>query len=433
MSSNILYLIITMSTFWSGTAAAELSKKSAYELLKKNSFKWRQTVQLPLEAGALKAQANAATAGTPHVSLISREYVARINQIEFGFPDPGPLHLLTFGTTAFQLTMSILDASAKARLEAAINNERQSLENQKHYQTEITYVMLLMYLNVQRFKKKMENIQVSLNRDQEIMEIANVRVRMGHGLQVDILRAKGLIEKDNLRRLELSSSYRKARQELSTLLGLAKVEDDLEPLEIHSLLTPPSSEELMKSISHRSDVKSAVLMTEVTRNLFLQAEKETSPKLGLAGEIGIVGSHALGGSGTAVTGSAGIQLSVPLFDGGYFSGKTQEASAKNMEAQYQAGEVELEAKSQVRLACDQLNDARTALDGAKIYNELAGEELRLVKQRYFAGAVSGIELSTAQVNLTTAADADADAKFGYEAAKFGYFRATETFEDYFRK
>jgi multidrug efflux system outer membrane protein len=331
------------------------------------------------------------------------------------------------------LTIPAIDDAARARLLAAVDNERAYKENQKQFQSDLTYFMLLTFLNTQRLKKKVDLTEASLSRDAEVMQITKMRLKVGHAIGVDILRAKGLYEKDNLKKLDTKSAYQKSRNDLATILGLPKIEEELSPLEVHSYLTPDEIGSLKKKIGDRPDIKNLFFNREATKNLVHQAEKESAPKLTLMGEVGVVGTHVVGGVGNAATGSIGLQLAFPIFDGGYFSGKAQEMSAKNMTISHQLNQAQLEAASQIEQAVTQLHDAKAALEASKSYSEIAIEENRLTKQKFKSGAASGMELVNSQVSLAQAAELEVDSKFSYELAKVNYYKAIGDLKLYIEK
>ncbi len=424
---NFALIFLIFSAAVAGNA--DLTKREAFEILKTNSFKWHQTEMLTQESAGLKKQAEGADSF--HLGFVSREYLARINQVQFGFTETGPLGFISLGETAFQFTMPIIDKVSLARLQAAIENEKMSAATQKQYQSDLTYYMLLTYLNTQRLKRKTLVVDSYLTRDLQILNIAKTRVRVGQGLRVDLLRAQGLYEKDGLKRMDANSSYLKSKQDLATIISKANIEGDLEPLEIHTFISPQSAESLLKHLDLRPDVRAARQMVLVTGNLQSEAEKQTHLKLELMGQVGVFGTTIYGGQNSAVTGTIGVQLAFPILDGGYFSGKVQEVAAKHMTASLQVNQVELEASSQIKTACTQLTDARTVLDASKTYSHVVEEEFRLISNRYSSGATSGLELSNAHVNISSAQESETDAIFTYEVAKVNYYKSIGSFDEYF--
>jgi outer membrane protein TolC len=327
------------------------------------------------------------------------------------------------GETILQGKYSIIDRPAKLRYEAAEENEHMSRETQKALRDDLIYFMLLNYLNAQRLSKKRAVIEGIINRDKDLVRVARARIQSGTGVRLDYLRAESLLKKDELRAKELDSNYKKAIRDLSVLLGhevdLAEVED-----------LENSSTSVSKVTGERADLNSAKKMVLVTEKLKSQAASESSVRLNVFSGVGLVGSTVLGGRNAAVTGTVGIQLSIPLLDGGYQEGKLQEAAAKNRSAVLQVAQLERESKTQQEQAAAQLLDSQSSLEVAKKYLELTKEEINLAEKRFKVGSGSGLEMSNAHANYSTAEEQHTEALFGFELAKLNHFKANGAVEKY---
>jgi len=293
-----------------------------------------------------------------------------------------------------ELDWTIIDNAAVSRLNAAAANMRLSAANRDQYQSDLTYVMLVTFLNTQRLRKKLDVIEDNLKRDKEIVDFATAKVRSGAGLRIDLMRARGLLEKDNLKKIDTNVAYMKSHHDLGTLLGEPHLTSDLEPLAFHETDVPGG-----EKTSLRPDLQAAHFTVAASRELKEEAEHESSGKFSFYSNAGVVGTHVVGGVGSAVTGSLGLQFVLPVLDGGYFSAKVQEMSVKTQQAELQAKQLDLEADSQVQVARAQLHDARSAVDGAHAQMEIANEELRLARRRYASGVASGLEVTSAQTSL----------------------------------
>ena len=288
--ASLRILIVGCLLLLSAKASTEFSKEQAYQALKKNGFRWKQIAPLIIEAQGLTQQASAANSF--HLGFATREYIARINQIEFGFADPGPLGLITLGSTGLQFSMNLIDTAAKARLKAAQENEKLTQENVKQHQLDLSYVMFLTFLNTQRLKKKIDAVNSSLKKDLDILKIAKARVDMGQGLRIDLLRARALFEKDNLKKLDATSSYLKSKSDLAVLLGADEIGDDIEDLQIKNKVEQPKNpDSLLQTITDRPDVMSAKHTVLASSYLKEQAVNESHIKLIMVGDTGVFGTH----------------------------------------------------------------------------------------------------------------------------------------------
>jgi len=112
-------------------------------------------------------------------------------------------------------------------------------------------------------------------------------------------------------------------------------------------------------------------------------------------------------------GAAGFVVSVPFFTGGFNLAKRQEANLRAQAAEATAHDEENTAIRDVRLAWLACNNAieRVTITG-KLF-EQARRTLDLARARYDTGSSSIVELSQAQLNVTSAEIAHTNARYEY--------------------
>ena len=114
-------------------------------------------------------------------------------------------------------------------------------------------------------------------------------------------------------------------------------------------------------------------------------------------------------------GAAGVNVSIPIFNGGLFKARQSEAEFKAQAAAKNVDDLQNRVMRDVRVAY--LN-AQTAFERVGLTDQLLQQarlSLDLSQARYNLGLSSIIELSQAQLNLTTAQIASASARFDYAA------------------
>lgn len=423
---NILLSVSLL--FFSANSMATLSMRQSLQELKDNGYKWQQTNLLAKQASALEMEAGAAL--SPQAQFVSRELIGRVNQLQYGFDTPGQLNIFTLGSTAVEGKIPLIDSSSVARLNAAKENVRYSGDTAKQYQSDLTYVMLAQFLNNQRLKRKLETIQTTLERDGEIEKLADARVSAGAGLVLDLMRAKGLIEVDRVKELDISTTFKRSCQDFFALLGTANVKEEFPPLIYKEIQTPDQSASLHQAHDSRPDLIASKSLLRLAEQLQIQAEKQNNFKLEFYGDLGVVGTHVIGGVGNAMTGTVGIQLTIPLIDGSYNKGQIEEANVKSENAHLQDKQGALEADNQIVASLAQLGEAKKAVEASKNQIIIAETEMKLARKRFLSGAATGLELANAQGSLTTATDANVDATFSYEIAKLNYYKSIGNFDQY---
>jgi outer membrane protein len=113
--------------------------------------------------------------------------------------------------------------------------------------------------------------------------------------------------------------------------------------------------------------------------------------------------------------AVGVNVNVPLFNGGLFSARHAAASFRALAQEQQVHALENRVSRDVRLA---LLDAQTGFQRLDLTNQLlaqAAEALDLATSRYDLGLSSIVELTQAQLNKTRAEIAQASARYDYES------------------
>jgi outer membrane protein len=107
----------------------------------------------------------------------------------------------------------------------------------------------------------------------------------------------------------------------------------------------------------------------------------------------------------------GVQLSLPLFAGGYYVARQREAELKAEADDEMLRNVENNVIRDVRIAWLNVNDALEQLKTTEELAENAAESFTLAQARYQSGLSSIVELSDSQLNLTSAQISEANARY----------------------
>jgi outer membrane protein len=116
-------------------------------------------------------------------------------------------------------------------------------------------------------------------------------------------------------------------------------------------------------------------------------------------------------------GAVGVNVSIPLFNGGLFKARQTEAGMKAKATAQRIADLENRVARDVRVAW--LNST-TAYDRMALTKQLLDQSqlaLDLAQSRYDLGLGSIVELSQAQLNLTTAQIANTAAAYDYQSQR----------------
>ncbi len=424
------YLILFSTlTFWSLASTAELTKQNAFDILKQQGVKWKMIATLADDAEIKSAQAEAAF--RPKVQLAVKQFYAKINPIQYGSDEKPTLDQVGFGTTALELNWPLLDPAANAELKFARlktdSSKLQVLQNE----TDLTALMLLQFLSVQKLVRQQLVMNANLEKSQLIYKLAQTKSKVGAGIPLDVARARNLYELDRLKKINTLNKFLKAQHDLATTLGVEKLKEPVEPLKIEKLKSDSFRLLLNDALATRSDLKAAELNLQASSELVNDSNKIIHPKLALWGEIGTTQSTLFGFPAKTASGLLGVILTIPLETGGLLSAKKREALSLQNKASLQLQQARLEILSQVKEALEQILSTDEALEAARNYVSTVKDESDIAEKRFTHGVSNIFDYTSSHTNLSNAEDTLTDAMFNFEAARLNYYRTLGSFEGYF--
>ena len=214
--------------------------------------------------------------------------------------------------------------------------------------------------------------------------------------------------------LQARSDVASAKADLAVAMGLPRQTDFDLAAEPMPDAQPPSVDPLIQdAIANRPELK-GLRLEQSSAERFAKAEHALNyPTVDAMGEAGIVpaGESQVPGR----YGAAGVNVTIPIFNGGLFKARQSEAEFKARAAQKNVDDLQNHVMRDVRVAY--LN-AQTAFERVGLTDQLLQQaqlSLDLSQTRYNLGLSSIIELSQAQLNLTSAQIASASARFDYAA------------------
>ncbi len=427
-SKGFLILFSTL-TLWSLASSADLTKQEAFEILKQQGLKWKMINTL-VEDAKIKSD-EAESAFKPKVQLAVKQFYAKINPIQYGGDDKSTLDQVGFGTTALELNWPLLDPVAKAEIKFTRTKSDSSKLQAQQNETDLTALMLLQYLNVQKLVRQQTVMNANLEKSQLIYKLAQTKRKVGAGIPLDVARARNLYELDRLKKINTLNRYLKAQHDLATTLGVEKLKELVEPLKIEKMKSDSFRLLLNEALATRPDLKSAELNVQASNELVNDSNKIIFPKLALWGEIGTTQASLFGFPAKTATGLLGIMLTIPLETGGIINAKKREALSLQNKASLQLQQTRLEVLSQVKEALEQILSTDEALAAAQNYVNTVTEESNIAEKRFTHGVSNILDYTSSHTNLSNAEDTLTDAMFNFETAKLNYYRTLGSFEGYF--
>jgi outer membrane protein len=234
--------------------------------------------------------------------------------------------------------------------------------------------------------------------------------------QLDVTFANVNLSDAKLLQLQAENGVNSANAELATALGLPNqtafdVADEPMPTGLPTQADPL----ITQAMQNRPDLKDLQLLQSAAER-FTHAEHDlyypTVSALAAAGGVP-AGASQIPGHYAA----AGINVNIPVFNGGLFKARESEAALKAKAAAQNVADLANRITRAVRVAW--LN-ANTALQRVTLTQELVNQAQQardLAQSRYQLGLSSIVELSQAELNLTAAQIEAATARYDYQAQR----------------
>jgi outer membrane protein len=215
---------------------------------------------------------------------------------------------------------------------------------------------------------------------------------------------------------QAQNDLKSAEAVLATAIGMpAQAEFSLTDEPMGDALPPQADPLIQQAVQDRPELKDLRLQQGAAER-FAQAEHALNyPTIAAVGAVGIVpaGEGAVPGR----YGAAGVNVNIPILNGGLYRARQSEAELK---AKAATERVRDETNLIIRDVRTAYLNASTAFQRVDLTNQLltqATRALDLAQGRYDLGLSSIVELSEAQLNLTSAQIAHATAQYDYQSQR----------------
>ena len=229
---------------------------------------------------------------------------------------------------------------------------------------------------------------------------------------LDVRFAEVALSQAQLDLVQAENIAAEAQSNLAAALGLNQTEaftlaDEPDP----PALDPSSAASVQEAMRKRPDLASLTLTRDAEHRYATAEARLKMPTVSAIAAAGVVpaGDPRLPDSYSA----AGVNITVPILNGGLFSARRAEAEEHAVAADADVSALSNEIARQVRDAWLEANTTARRLDVTARLLAQTNEALRLAQTRYDAGLGSIVELSQAQFNQTSAEIQNATARYDY--------------------
>lgn len=373
----------------------------------------------------------ARSAFLPTISLNAQ--VNRYFQVQpfFGFGENAEQDKIPFGRFGGedQLAVGITAVQplfapwASPSMQRARLQQKQSLAAAQAKRTEVvaeirnTYLMLLV-LN-ERIKLKQE----SIIRNRRVLQDSRSLFIQGKGLRVDTLRAFTAVKNLEPDLIRLSYAAETGNLELRSLIGLDSL-PDFKPADSLQLLAADDSkteEQVYDEIrSTNPELRSLAIQAELDKQQEKVAASYYLPVVSLVGQYQVqsqTNNFEYGNAHYPGSSFVGLQISVPVFTGFSTHAKVRQASLVKDQSALLFAQRQQQLRAEVHRALSDSKEALLRLESTAVVEETAQLSYTIIQYRYKSGIASRLELTDAELALSTAQSNYLEAVYDYLSAQ----------------
>ncbi len=415
-------------------AATALSLSTAVEYAVKNNVQTLIAGQQVLESEGARGIVRSAL--LPNIAASSYQANITSNLAATGLPvqdmNSFPIFVGPFSRFDARLSavQSIFDLGAIRRYQASNKGVDLAKERQQLAVQQVTTTSILSYLAVLETEASLSAARSNAQLADKLLELAISQKNAGVATGVDVARAQTRAANQRVQLAQAEVSLSRARLNLLRVVGL--------PLSTNVAL----ADQMRFGPESVPDIKLAIDKALVDRVEIKMADQavqiaEMQHKAAVAGRLPVVSAFGdYGSSGlkpneiNLPTRSIGVQLNLPVFDGGRIRSEAKIAMSRLQQTQMQRTDLLAEVEKEVRLALMIMKTREEQVKASIQTETLAARELELAQDRFKNGAGDNIEVINAQTALEDARQTYVLSLAQFTAARVSLFVAMGHPEDF---
>src|SRR5258705_7966721 len=315
------------------------------------------------------------------------------------------------------LTQTVFDLSAIRNYQAGRAGVRVAELQESLAREQVASGTGLIYLEALRADASVVAAQANVELAQTLLNLAQDQRNAGVATGIDVTRAQTRLAEQQVGLAQAQTMSEQARLNLQRVVGLPlgsslTLTDQLkfteEPLPVVEIAVAQAGENRREIQVAEEQIRVSDLERQAARAAYL-------PSLEVVSDYG--------GSGITVRNSdlptrrVGVQLNVPIFNGGLTRGRVTEATSRQRQSELELSNIRGQVEEDVRLALVTLRTAAVQVRAADESVMLAQRELEMARDRFQTGVGDNLEVVTAQTSLANARDAQVTALAQHNAAR----------------
>ncbi len=349
-----------------------------------------------------------------------------------GFSIPGIVGPFSIFDARASTQMTVLDFTTIRKYRASRTGLKAAQADLDVTKDQVSEQVARAYLASLREDAALDTARANVELSQALVRLAQSQKDAGTGTGIEVTRAQVQLANDNQRLTVAENNRRRAILELLRAMGLnldmdVQLTDKLSYQPVDTVAVEALLETARKG---RTDLKAQEQHEQSARMSYSATEAERLPSVSAFGDYGTIGNEIVGAHPTH---TIGIQLKVPLFDGGRRASRREESLVQVRQEEIRTRDLGLQVELDVRLALDSLHSADSQVQTSRQGLTLAQSELEQAQRRYQAGVTNSLEVTDAQTRLDRARANQIDALYSYNLARLELATATGAIQEYVQK
>ena len=290
------------------------------------------------------------------------------------------------------------------------------------------------YLRILVLQERIRLTEESIKRNQKVLQDSRMLFLQGKGLRVDTLRAYTSVKNLEPDLAKLTYAVETRKLELRNLIGV----DSRVPFALTDSLTVPVPEEIPAEeivyeevISNSPEFQLLKVQTELAKQNSRIASAYRKPTLSLVGQYQVqtqTNGFEYGNAHYPSSSFAGLHLSVPVFTGLSAQARVRQAALSKSQSELDVYRVRESLQARVHEGIANIREAILRLRNTAVVQETAQLSYNIIQYRYQKGISPRLELTDAELALSTAQSNYLEAVYDYLSARIELRKLTGTTE-----
>lgn len=306
-------------------------------------------------------------------------------------PSGGPALTAPLGVGTLNASVALVDFSAYSALGTARESEHAATLSLAETRRQLTGRLASALVSVVASERLADVNRVNLRTALERLALAQRRLELGAGTQLDVLRVRQDAETARDAVVSGDESLRKARESLGLALGLPQAVGLAQSVKLEAVLSEARQDcHGLEALDNRPDLAAARSRLTAAEHGVSDVKTDYLPSLSLQSSTTAITVDP--GAVTVPSWNLTAALALPFWDGGARAGRLRQARAQAEIARQDVAGRERSVAVEVTQSRRAVEVARSARDIAARARDIAEETDRLTRRSFEVGTGTSLEL-----------------------------------------